>query len=191
MKRLAALTVALAALTSACGSDDDGGAVASDTTSAEPSSASSNGADVTFAQSMIPHHEQAVEMAKLAADRAESDEVKDLASRIESAQDPEIETMTGWLEDWDEPVEGGEEMGGSMEMGGMMSDEDMQSLEDADGAEFDQLFLEMMREHHRGAIEMAETERAAGEFPDALELARDIVDTQTAEVAEIEELLGA
>ena len=191
MKRLAALTVALAALTAACGSDDDGGAVASDTTAAEASSASFNDADVTFAQSMIPHHEQAVEMAKLAADRAESDEVKDLASRIESAQDPEIETMTGWLEDWDEPVEGGDEMGGSREMGGMMSDEDMQSLEDAEGTEFDQLFLEMMGEHHRSAIEMAETELAAGESPDALELAQDIIDTQTVEVAEIEELLAA
>jgi len=191
MKRLAALTMALAALTAACGSDDDEGAVASDTTSADASDASFNDADVTFAQSMIPHHEQAVEMATLAADRADSDEVKDLASRIEAAQDPEIETMTGWLEDWDEPVEGGDEMGGNLEMSGMMSDEDMQSLEDTEGTEFDRLFLEMMGEHHRGAIEMAETELGAGEFPDSLELAQDIVDTQTAEVAEIEELLGA
>lgn len=194
MKRLTALALVAVALAAACGSDDDSGAVASDTTAAEASSDSFNDADVTFAQDMIPHHEQAVEMAELAADRAGSDEVKDLASRIEAAQDPEIETMTAWLEDWDEPVDGGGgmEMDDGMEMGGgMMSDEDMESLEDADGADFDQLFLEMMGEHHRGAIEMAETELADGAFADALELAQEIVDTQTAEIAEIEELLGA
>lgn len=193
MKRLAALTMAVAALTAACGSDDDGGTVASDTTAAGADAPSTgfNDADVTFAQGMIPHHEQAVEMAELAAERAESDEVKELASRIAAAQDPEIETMTGWLEGWDEAVEDSGDMGGNMEMGGMMSDEDMQSLEDAAGTSFDQQFLEMMGVHHRGAIEMAETELTDGEFPDALELAQEIVDTQTAEVAEIEALLEA
>lgn len=188
VKRLAALAIALAALAAACGSDDDGDAVASDT-STTAVAAQFNEADVTFAQDMIPHHEQAVEMATLATDRAESEDVKDLAARIEAAQDPEIETMTGWLEDWDEPVEGDEEMGG-MAMG-TMSEEDMSALGNAEGAEFDQQFLELMAEHHRGAIQMAETEIADGEFPDALELAERIVDTQSAEISEIEELLAS
>lgn len=190
MKRLAALTIAVAALAAACGSDDDDSASTTDPTSSE-ATGQFNEADVTFAQGMIPHHEQAVEMAELAEDRAESSEVKDLAARIEAAQDPEVALMTGWLEDWDEPVDAGGQMGGMDGMSGMMSDEDVTALEDADGAVFDELFLEMMAEHHRGAIDMAETEVAEGEHAEALDLAETIIDTQTAEVAEIEELLAA
>lgn len=183
------MTIVLGALTAACGSDDD--AVAPDETSVEESSAGFNEADVAFAQGMIPHHEQAVEMAALAAERTESDGVRDLASRIEAGQDPEIEVMRRWLEGWDEPVDGaGMEMGEGAEMDGMMSDDDIQALEDAEGAEFDGLFLEMMVEHHRGAVRMAETALVEGESPDALELAQEVIDTQTAEIEEIEEMLA-
>lgn len=193
MSRLAAMTmtmtIALGALTAACGSDDD--AVARDATSVEESAASFNDADVAFAQGMIPHHEQAVEMATLAAERAESDGVKDLAARIESGQDPEVEMMRRWLEDWDEPVDGaGMEMGEGAEVDGMMSGDDIQALEDAEGAEFDGQFLEMMVEHHRGAVRMAETELVEGGSPDALALAQEVIDTQTAEIEEIEEMLA-
>lgn len=191
MKRLVALLFAIVALVAACGSDDDGGAVASDegtTTEAE-----FNEADVTFAQGMIPHHEQAVEMAVLAGERAESQEVEDLAARIEAAQDPEIETMTGWLEDWGQATEPGDGMDGMEHggMAGMMTGEQMTMLEDLEGAEFDEQFLEMMAAHHRGAIEMAQTELDEGQFPDALALAEEIVESQTAEIEEIEELLAA
>lgn len=194
MKRLAAVSVVLAALTAACGSDDDGGAIEADPGASEVT-AEFNEADVAFAQGMIPHHVQAIEMAELASDRAESDEVKDLAARIEAGQGPEIEVMTGWLQSWGEPVEpdgmdgmDGMDHGG---MSGMMSDEDMTALADADGADFDRQFLEMMAEHHRGAIEMAEVELDEGESPDALQLAQLIMDTQTEEIVEIEELLAA
>lgn len=164
-----------------------------------------NDADVTFAQQMIPHHQQAVEMADLAATRAESQEVKDLASDIKAAQGPEIETMTGWLEDWDEEVpdadmsdmsgmdHGGMDMSsdGSSGMTGMMSEEDMTALEAASGADFDQMFLTMMIEHHQGAIEMAQTEQTEGEFDAAVELAEEIESAQTAEIAAMQDLLAS
>lgn len=203
MKRLGALLLA-AALLAACGSDDDDPVASGDNTPAsggsttgadEGTDADFNDADVAFAQGMIPHHRQAVEMAVLADDRAESDEVKDLASRIDAAQDPEIETMQGWLENWgdsaepDEGTDGMEGMGGG-DMAGMMSDDDMTMLEELEGVEFDQQFLEMMAEHHRGAIEMAQTEIEDGQFSDAIALAEEIVESQTAEVQEIEELLA-
>lgn len=193
MKQLGALLFAVAALVAACGSDDDGGVVSG---ADSGSDVAFNEADVAFAKGMIPHHEQAVEMAILAEDRAESDEVKDLAARIEAAQDPEIETMTAWLEDWDEPVEPGdgmEGMEGDMEggMAGMMSEDEMTMLRDAEGAEFDEQFLEMMAAHHRGAVAMAQTELDEGQFPDALALAEEIIETQRAEIQEIEELLAA
>ncbi len=195
--QMRALPVALGLtliLGAACSSDDDS-TVDARSESSDDASAAHNGADVEFAQMMIPHHDQAVEMAQLAPDRAESADVKDLAMRIEEAQAPEIDQMEGWLADWDE--EAGGDMGemddsGSMDHSGsgMMSDQEMTDLEDASGAEFDRLFLEMMLAHHAGAVEMAETEIDEGEFPDALALAEAIKSTQEAEIAEMESLLG-
>lgn len=180
---VAALTVA------GCGSDTDSNG------STGSSGGQFNDADVTFAQSMIPHHEQAVEMATMAQERASSTEVEQLADKIEAAQGPEIDTMTGWLEDWGQEVFSDDSMGGmdhsGSDMPGMMSDADMGSLGTATGAEFDQMFLEMMIEHHTGAIEMAKTEQQDGENPDAIALAEKIEADQTAELAQMEDLLGS
>ena len=185
MKRFLGVLLVLVAVAAACGGDDDSDA-SSDTTQ----QVDHNEADVEFAQGMIPHHEQAVEMAQLAASRAQAPEVKELAAQIEAAQDPEIETMTGWLEDWGESVEaeGGMGMDGG---GGLMSEEQMMSLEEATGSAFDRLFLEQMTEHHEGAIEMAEKELDEGQFPEALDLARTIRDTQREEVQTMEGLLAS
>ncbi|MCX6465168.1 MAG: DUF305 domain-containing protein [Pseudonocardiales bacterium] len=159
-----------------------------------------NDADVAFAQGMIPHHRQAVAMAELVAGRTENPEVIDLAARIGGAQEPEIATMTGWLQEWGAEVPAEGEMGGmagmdhggmaGMEgMSGMMTPEQMTALEQASGPEFDQMFLEMMVEHHRGAIEMAQTELDEGSDPEALALAQQIIDAQQAEITEMESLL--
>lgn len=157
-----------------------------------------NDADVTFAQSMIPHHEQAVEMANMAKMHASTPEVKNLADKIESAQGPEIATMKGWLKDWgkdessgDDSMDGmdhGSDDSGMADMPGMMSDDDMAGLEKATGAEFDQMFLTMMIEHHTGAIEMAKTEQADGKNTDATALAKKIEADQTTEIADLKEL---
>ncbi|MGW0576566.1 DUF305 domain-containing protein [Streptomyces sp. NPDC002920] len=152
-----------------------------------------NAQDVSFAQGMIPHHRQAVEMADLAADRASSAEVKDLAARIEKAQDPEIAKMTGWLKSWDEKATS---TGGGMEgmdHSGMSSDmsADMGKLEKASGEAFDSEFLTMMIEHHEGAVTMAGTERDKGEDKAAKAMADDIVTGQSAEIAEMRKLLGS
>ncbi|WP_104524827.1 DUF305 domain-containing protein [Blastococcus atacamensis] len=151
-----------------------------------------NAADESFASGMRVHHEQAVEMAGLAPDRAADPRVTDLAARIEAAQGPEIRTLSGWMEDWGVEAGSGTDHGsmGHGGMGGMMSAEDMTALAAASGAEFDRMFLEMMVEHHRGAIAMAETELADGENADARAMAESIQDTQAAEIAEMEQLLA-
>lgn len=154
-----------------------------------------NDADVAFAQGMIPHHRQAVQMAALAEDRADNPEVRQLAERIEAAQAPEIATMTGWLEARGEDVP--EETmdhsamghGSSDPMPGMMSAEDLATLEQAQGAEFDMLFLEMMIEHHTGALEMARTQQSEGENAEAVALAEKIEADQEAEIATMRRLL--
>ena len=199
MKKLVGL-VALpltALLLTACGDDstssnDDAGSA--DTSSQE----SFNDADVAFAQGMIPHHQQAVEMAQLAEDRAESPEVKELASEIEAAQAPEIEQLTGWLEDWDAEVPSDSMDHGDMgdgdsagDMSGMMTAEDMSMLEDVTGMNFDQMFLTMMIEHHEGAVEMAETEVTDGENAEAVEMAEQIISTQEAELEQMQTMLSS
>jgi len=183
-RTLAALLTAAALTLAGCADDSDAGG-----------DAKFNDADVTFAQGMIPHHQQAIEMAMLAEDRATSPEVKELAAAIEAAQDPEIETMTDWLETWGEDVPD-DDMGGmdhgdmsGDDMPGMMSADDMGELEASDGTEFDQMFLTMMIEHHQGAIEAAQTEQKEGENPDALALAKQIETDQTAEIETMQDLL--
>lgn len=196
--RRAALLVATATaalVLTACGGDDTAsgghtGHGASPATAAD----AHNAQDVSFAQGMIPHHQQAVEMARLAADRASSARVKDLAARIEKAQGPEITTMTGWLTSWGEqvPMAGMDHSGhsGMAGMTGMMSADDMAALRKATGKDFDTMFLTMMVDHHKGAVEMAGTERAKGSYGPATSTAGAIVTGQNAEIKEMRELLG-
>ena len=151
-------------------------------------STAANDADVMFATMMIPHHEQAIEMSDvLLAKEGVEPRVTALARRIKAAQGPEIEQLRTWLERWGaDPADGA----GHGSMDGMMSHEDMAALESARGEQAGRLFLEQMIEHHEGAIEMARTEAADGRDEDARELARSIVATQDAEIAQMRALLG-
>lgn len=174
-------------------SDSSGGSSAGSTSAADSSAteeASFNDADVAFAQGMIPHHEGALTMSAVAIERATDPRVVDLANRIEAGQDPEIDLLTGWLEEWGEPLES-DGMGGmdhgSDDMGGMGMD--MEEMPAA-GPEFDRMWLQSMIEHHRGAVEMAQTELEDGRNAEALELAQLISETQMQEIAEMETLLG-
>ncbi|HXH59396.1 DUF305 domain-containing protein [Iamia sp.] len=209
MKRFLVTLFALlfaGAVLAACGGDDDSSSTPGDDASSatqdsedsegsEDAEGEFNDADVTFVEGMIPHHQQALEMTDLAETNAESDEVKDLAMQIAEAQRPEIETMQGWLEEWGGESDG--DMGdmegegdSDMEMGGgMMSEDEMAELEAAEGAEFDEMFLTMMITHHEGAVEMAETEIDEGQSSDAITLAEEIVESQEAEIEEMNGLL--
>jgi uncharacterized protein (DUF305 family) len=198
-----AATVMIAA--AACGGDDKGmsghsmgGSSASPSTPASaPASMVApehNDQDVTFAQMMIPHHQQAVEMAKLAATRTKSTEVTNLAQQIERAQDPEIKMMTGWLKQWGLPIDqtGMDGMQGMDHGGGMpgiMSEQDMSKLKKAKGAEFDRMFLTMMTKHHQGAIAMAKQEQSKGSYSDAKTMAGTIITAQQAEIVKMKQLL--
>jgi len=204
-KRVFALpAAALTALVLAgCGSNDTPAATPASATAPAASSSPSmstahNDADVMFAQMMIPHHRQAIDMAKIASTRASSPDVKALAAKIRTAQDPEIQTMSTWLLAWKAAVPTGmpgmDHGDGGMSMPSMpgaMSEADMKKLESLSGAAFDKDFLTMMTAHHRGAIQMAQEQQKNGENPEAVALAAKIVTDQTAEVAEIQKLLSA
>lgn len=171
------------------GSEDPGG-------SGDAGTVEHNDADVTFAVNMIPHHEQAVEMSRLAPDRAADERVIDLAERIEEAQTPEIDLMRDFLEAFGESEEMGDMdmdtdgMAAMEGMSGMLSQDELDALDEASGVDFDLLYLEGMIAHHEGAIEMAEVELADGEYAEALELAQSIRSDQEAEIEEMEMLLA-
>lgn len=176
----------IALLTACGGTEEEAASPASESADNEEF----NDADVAFAQMMIPHHEQATAMAELAPERA-GDEVQTLAEEIQAAQGPEIEQMNALLESWgQEPMEDMEDMDHE-DMSGMMSEEQMAELEGAEGEEFDTMFLQMMIEHHEGAVEMAQTELDEGVNPEARDLAQQIIDDQDAEIEQMNEMLGA
>lgn len=188
MRKFFALLAALIALTlvGACGDNGmDHGSSKSDSSTKE--AGDHNAADVTFAKEMIPHHAQAIDMAKLAATRASSPRIKALAQKIETAQDPEIKILSAWLTKWGEEVPATDmgSMGGHGSMPGMMSAEEMADMEKASGTAFDEMFVQMMIRHHKGAIEMAQTEQKDGKSSDAKALAANIEKAQTAEITEM------
>ena len=148
-------------------------------------------ADAMFAQMMIPHHEQAVEMSTLAETRASSPEIKELAAEIKAAQQPEIDLMTSWLQEWGIPVMSGMDAmdtHGGHGMSGMLTQDQMQQLADASGPEFDRLFAEYMILHHEGAIEMAEPV-VDSKDPRVAALAAEIIATQAEEIAQMRAFL--
>ncbi len=191
---LAGAAVLTLGLTLAACSQADDTAGNETTESSSTAATEHNAADTQFAQMMIVHHEGALEMAQLATEQATTPEVKDLAGRITEAQQPEIDLMTSWLNEWGEETDpmGGMDHSGmdhsGMDMNGMDQDEAMADLEGLEGAEFDKQFLQLMTAHHEGAVEMSQLELDEGVNTDALDLAQEIIDAQTQEIAEMGEL---
>lgn len=195
--------IGIAALT-ACGSGADPSPSMPMSMSVNPSTSATappavntgphNSEDVVFAQEMIPHHEQAIVMAKMVPSHTNDQELIALAAQIEAAQAPEIAQMQAWLTQWGEPSasSGGHDMhGGDPGAHGMMSAEQMSQLEQARGAGFDTMWLRMMIAHHEGAVVMARQELAGGENPDARALAQAIIDSQTKEIAQMQQMLNS
>uniref|UniRef100_A0A5Q5BH60 DUF305 domain-containing protein n=2 Tax=unclassified Mycobacterium TaxID=2642494 RepID=A0A5Q5BH60_MYCSS len=189
-------------------------AASSATTSAANAEANHNDADVTFAQGMIPHHQQAVEMSDmLLGKQGINPDVVALANEIKNAQGPEIEQMQGWLQEWGAsstpaPTSTGmpghnmpgHQMPADGNMGdmpgmaggghGMMSEADMAALQNAQGDEASRLFLTQMIEHHKGAITMAQQEIDNGQYSEAVEMARNIVSSQQKEIDTMQGMLN-
>jgi uncharacterized protein (DUF305 family) len=176
MLRRILLALAAAALLAACGQGE------------KPAAAAFNDADVTFATKMIPHHQQAIEMADLARARAARAQLKTMADNITSSQGQEITRMQGWLRAWRKPVPAAEatehstmDHAGS----GMMTKAQMDQLMALHGNKFDAAFLELMTQHHQGAIAMAKEEQAKGQAAEAKRLAGQIISAQQQEITQM------
>ena len=196
LRRLASPIIAVALLVtlSACGSDHSShtNITAVGSSGGADGLLALNAADIEFAQGMIAHHEQAIEMAEIALDPnvKASPAVVDLATRIKGAQDPEVELMTGWLTAAGEPVAMDASEGHDMSsMEGMMTAEEMDAMAAMTGADFDKIWLQMMIEHHQGAISQSQTVKANGSNTDVLTLADTIITAQQGEITEMQALL--
>ena len=183
---VAILGAVLIAVLPACGStsSQDADAVVAD-------EAAFNDADVMFAQMMIPHHEQAIEMSDIALDpnTGASAAIIALATQIKGAQDPEISQMKNLLTTWGMPTDMGS-MDHSSMMDGMLSLEEMDTLGQLKGAEFDKAWAKGMIAHHEGAIAMANDVLTNGKNSEILALANAVVSGQSTEIETLKPLAG-
>ena len=138
-------------------------------------------ADINFAEQMIPHHEQAIEMSEIALLNTANPGVLQLAQEIKDAQSPEIEIMKSW-----DGVKASTHSGHLMD--GMLSEGEISDLRDAKGNKFDLLFLRGMIKHHEGAIAMAQVVMNSKNKAVA-DLAASIINAQELEISTIKELL--
>jgi uncharacterized protein (DUF305 family) len=189
MANALAVVAAATGLLVGCG----GNTTTANTTTPAPSATSNapatgqqhNQADVVFLQNMIPHHQQAIMMSQMALTHATTPKVKDLAARIQAAQNPEIQQMRGLLAAWGVPAN----PTGRGPMGGMMGGAGGMGPGMMTGTTFDRTFLQNMIVHHQGAIDMSQTELAQGSNPDTRQLAQKIINAQQAEIKEMQTLL--
>jgi len=148
--------------------------------------------DAQFMRDMIPHHQQALEMSKLAPSRTNSPEILEIAGRIEAAQSDEVAFMTQWLTSRGEPLSrsaGGHE---HHTMRGMATPEQMESLADASATDFDRQFLTLMITHHEGALHMVEDlmeQPGAAYDPMLFEFTNDVTNDQSKEIERMHEVL--
>jgi uncharacterized protein (DUF305 family) len=161
-----------------------------------------NEADVGFAQAMIVHHRQSLEISDLALVPAAepSDQVRALSDRIRATHSIEIAQMTGWLQGWGRPVEPGSTdagsgataaIGGTSSTGatGGLTVQDMTALEAATGPEFDTLWLQLTIRHHEAAVAMAESVRQNGQDVNVAAVAEMIMSRERTEIDEMRTLL--
>jgi uncharacterized protein (DUF305 family) len=149
-----------------------------------------NDTDVIFATDMIPHHRQAVEMAVMAQTRASDSRIKAIAARIEQSQGAEVTLMIGWLKAWGQPVPAPDQTN-TAHGPGMMTRAEIDAFKAAEGKSFDGMFAEMMIRHHRGALQLADVTKSGGQNPAVRALATNVFIVQTAEVAELTQVLGS
>jgi uncharacterized protein (DUF305 family) len=179
--------VVMAVALSACGRP--GSPESAPSAPAEPVSSIHNSQDVMFAQQMIPHHQQAVDMSKMVPSHSANPTLQTVAIHIQTDQRAEISLLTDFLTRWGEPVAGHAPM--PMAMDGMVDPATMNRLQTLTGTDFDTLWITSMISHHQGAVTMAEAELAHGQSPDALKAARLMITAQKREISYLTDLIAS
>jgi uncharacterized protein (DUF305 family) len=187
--KVAAAAVAAAGLLAGCGGTATSPAAAPPPADRGVSQERHNQNDVVFLQNMLSHHLQTSTMSDLAHTKATSLRVKTIALRIKAAQDQQITRIHNLLGAWGAPDSASASGSGSGAVPGMLTDQQLQQLKSSTGADFDQLFLQLMIDHQKGAIQMSQTELAQGSDPQARRLAQDTISGQQSEINQMQKLL--
>ena len=190
--RLLAAVFACVLVLSGCGSTL--AATSAPPQTAPPLPDTFNDTDVMFLQMLVPHHEQGVELARLAADRARGDEVRTFAAAVEATQADELTHMKRWLSDWNQPIAADPNPRAHTGHGGGLHSTDP-GVVDAlrrvpAGPEFDRTFLNVLTGHQHGAVELARMETGSGKYAGATDLAERIVESRTAQIRQMAQLLA-
>ena len=160
-----------------------------ETTTSADGQAGYNDVDVHFLGMMVPHHEQAIDMSDVLLDSdVEDAEVRDLAQRIKDGQERENEQMRAWADEWG--IQKDMEHHSKHIANGMFPPEQLEEFAALTGDELRTAFLEMMHFHHNHVIKMTQDEVGRGGYEPLREMAKEMIEVQTAEMGEMEELLG-
>ena len=148
-----------------------------------------NEVDVHFLGMMVPHHQQAIDMSDVLLESdVDDEEVRDLAQRIKDGQERENEQMRAWADEWG--IQDDMEMHSTHIANGMFQPEELEEFATLEGDELRTTFLEMMHYHHDHVIPMTQDQIDNGGYAPLREMAQEMVDVQTAEMKEMEELLA-
>jgi uncharacterized protein (DUF305 family) len=192
-RRRAILLVVLAAALPLTACDGDPAETKAASAASKAPSSGYNDQDVIFLQMMVAHHEQGLEMVRLAADRAEREQVRTLASAVDATQTEELKLMKSWLAKWSKPTTSEAAENAHLHHGAAPATgaKEIGALRKAKGAGFEPAFLNLFIGHQGSAVEMARTEQSKGASSDAKAFAGRVVESRTAEIRQMLRLLNS
>ena len=175
-----------------CGTDRAARSADTTVTAAVQADGKHNDTDVMYLQMMVAHHEQGLEMVRLAADRAKRAEVRTLAAAVDVTQADEVKLMESWLEGWSAPTTVDHAPSAHADHGGLPATgpDEMAALRKAKGAKFETTFLNLFVAHQHNAVEMAAMEQKGGENAEAKAFAGRVKASRTDQIAQMLRLLN-
>ncbi|ROP31384.1 uncharacterized protein (DUF305 family) [Couchioplanes caeruleus] len=192
MRRLVVLLSA-ALLLSACGTAPDAPVqVSTDAKAVVKAEGKHNDTDVMYLQMMVAHHEQGLEMVRLAGKTAQRDDIKILAQAVDATQSDEVALMKSWLADWKKPATVDHAPSAHADHGGLpaTSEKEIAALRKAKGEAFEKAFLNLFVAHQHNAVEMAQMERTDGENAEAKAFADRVRDSRTDQIKQMLTLMN-
>jgi uncharacterized protein (DUF305 family) len=193
-RRYAAVLIAAALLTGACGTAPEKQPVtqAAAAEAVIEAEGEHNATDVMYLQMMVAHHEQGLEMVRLAADRAQRPEVRILAEAVAATQADELKMMKSWLGKWSEPTTVDHAPSAHADHGGLPAtgEQELKALRKAKGAAFETTFLNLFVAHQHNAVEMAQLEAQKGTNAETKALAERVKASRTDQIQQMLQLLN-
>ena len=188
------MVLSAALLLGACGTAPDSPAqVTTNARAVVKAEGKFNDTDVMYLQMMVAHHEQGLEMVRLAEKTAKRDDIKILAKAVDATQSDEVAMMKSWLADWKKPTTVDHAPSAHADHGGLPAtgNEEIAALKKAKGAAFETAFLNLFVAHQHNAVEMAQLEKTDGENPETKAFADRVRDSRTDQIKQMLTLINS